>query len=107
MLTRFRSEIALTIGALTFGFNGVVAKLVLEGGMSAWRLTEIRCTGGFLAMLIYVLLTSPKALKATKKELPLLIAFGIFGIAAVQAFYFISIFTYHIEWVTSKFTSIF
>jgi drug/metabolite transporter (DMT)-like permease len=97
MLKRFRAELALTAGALTFGFNGVVAKLVLEGGMSAWRLTEIRCTGAFLAMLIYVLLTSPRTLKATKKELPLLIAFGVFGIAAVQAFYFISISKLHVS----------
>jgi len=97
VLTRFRSEIALLLGALTFGFNGVVAKLVLESGLSAWRLTEVRCTGAFVAMLIYVLATTPQELKAKRSELPLLIGFGFFGIAAVQAFYFISISKLHVS----------
>ena len=48
-------------------------------------------------MLIYVLATTPHELKAKRSELPLLIGFGFFGIAAVQAFYFISISKLHVS----------
>ncbi len=97
MLKHYRAELALGFGALCFAFNGVIAKLVLQGGLSPWRLTEIRCTGGFLATLIYVLAKNPRALAATKRELPMLISFGLFGVAAVQAFYFISIERLHVS----------
>lgn len=97
MLKHYRAELALGFGALCFAFNGVIAKLVLQGGLSPWRLTEIRCTGGFIAMLIYLLLKNPRAVQCTKRELPMLISFGLFGVAAVQALYFISIERLHVS----------
>ncbi len=97
MFTKYRSEFALALGASFFAFNGVISKLVLEGGLSAYRLTEIRATGGFLAIITYLLIRAPKSLLAKKKELPALIAFGLFGVAAVQIFYFISISKLHVS----------
>lgn len=55
------------------------------------RLTQIRCTGAFVVLLMYVLLRNPRALKATRRELPGLAVYGIIGFAAVQAGYFIAI----------------
>jgi drug/metabolite transporter (DMT)-like permease len=92
-----RAELFLFLGAITFAFNGVISKLVLEAGMSSWRLAEIRSTGAFVVMLIVVLVRKPRELLTTKKELPLLIAFGVIGVAAVQAFYFISIARLHVS----------
>lgn len=97
MLKRHRAELSLALGALCFAFNGVISKLVLQGGLSPWRLTEIRCSGGFIATGIYLLLRNPRALRCTKRELPMLISFGLFGVAAVQAFYFLSIERLHVS----------
>lgn len=97
MLKNYRAELLLALGALAFAFNGVISKLVLQGGLSPWRLTEIRTTGGFLATLIYILVKSPRLLRATKRELPALICFGLFAVAAVQALYFISIERLHVS----------
>ncbi|MEI6867575.1 MAG: EamA family transporter [Actinomycetes bacterium] len=91
MLKSHRSELFLFVGAIAFAFNGVISKLVLEAGLSAWRLTEIRTTGAFVVMAAFVVARKPKSLLTTKGELPSLLAFGIIGIAAVQAFYFIGI----------------
>ena len=91
MLKSHRAELFLLLGAVTFAFNGVISKLVLEAGLSSWRLTEIRTTGAFLVMGLVVLIRKPRALLITKSELPLLLNFGIIGIAAVQVFYFIGI----------------
>ena len=97
MLKSYRAELFLALGALTFAFNGVISKLVLQGGLSPWHLTEIRTTGGFLATLIYILAKNPRLLRATKRELPALICFGLFAVAAVQALYFISIERLHVS----------
>ena len=91
MLKTLRGEIFLLLGALLFAFNGVIAKIVLDDGLSAWRLTQIRTGGAFLLLVAFHLLFRRHELKTTKSELPWLIAFGIVGVALVQAFYFVAI----------------
>ena len=91
MLKSLRAEAFLVFGAVAFAFNGVISKLVLTGGLSAWRLTQIRCSGAFLVLLVYVLLRNHESLKTTRDELPWLAAYGVIGFAAVQVGYFIAI----------------
>lgn len=81
----------MVFGAVAFAFNGVISKLVLTGGLSAWRLTQVRCTGAFLILLFYVLVRKRESLKTTRVELPWLAAYGVIGFAAVQVGYFIAI----------------
>ena len=91
MFTRHKGEVLLVIGAIAFAFNGIVSKIVLQAGLSEWRLVQIRTGGAFLFLVTYVLLTNAKSLKITKKELPLLITYSLFGFAIVQFGYFIAI----------------
>jgi drug/metabolite transporter (DMT)-like permease len=91
VLKSFRAEAFLVLGAVAFAFNGVISKLVLTDGLSAWRLTQARCTGAFLILLLYVLLRRRDSLKTTRIELPWLAAYGVIGFAAVQVGYFIAI----------------
>ena len=91
MLRSLRAEAFLVFGAVAFAFNGVISKLVLAGGLSAWRLTQVRCTGAFLVLLLYVLLRRRESLITTRIELPWLAAYGVIGFAAVQVGYFIAI----------------
>jgi len=91
MLKTLRGEIYLFVGALLFAFNGIIAKIVLVDGLSAWRLTQIRTGGAFLLLFAFHFALRRHELKTTKSELPWLIAFGIVGVALVQAFYFVAI----------------
>lgn len=81
----------MVCGAIFFAFNGIVSKIVLAAGLSAWRLTQIRCTGAFLLLLLFVLFRNRSSLRTTKTELPWLFAYGVIGFAAVQVGYFIAI----------------
>jgi len=91
MLKALRAEAFLVLGAFAFAFNGVISKIMLTDGLSAWRLTQIRCTGAFLVLLTYVAIRNWKSLLTTKIELPWLLVYGIIGFALVQVGYFIAI----------------
>ncbi len=81
---------ALSAGTL-FAINGTVSKVILESGLSSLRLTEVRCVGGFLGLLAIVLLVQRQSLRIGRRELLLVAAFGVFGVAFVQLFYFLAI----------------
>lgn len=91
MLKAIRAEAYLVLGALAFAFNGIISKLVLTDGLSAWRLTQVRCTGAFLVLLIVVAIRNGRSLLTNRAELPWLAAYGVVGFALVQVGYFIAI----------------
>jgi drug/metabolite transporter (DMT)-like permease len=75
---------AVSFAALMFGFNASSVKIILGTEISPEQLVLFRAT--FTAVLagIFLLLTNKKAFRVTKKELPVLIFYGIFGIALMQ-----------------------
>ena len=91
MLKNLRHEIYLVFGSLFFAISSIPAKLAMESGLSAFRLTQIRTIGAFLVLFLYVYLKNKQSLRINRKELPILIAFGVFGFAAVNLFYFLAI----------------
>lgn len=91
MLKSLRAEGYLVFGAFLFAFNGIISKLVLNGGLSAWRLTQIRCSGAFIILFAFVAVRKGASLRTTRAELPWLAAYGVIGFAAVQVGYFIAI----------------
>lgn len=78
-------------GALLFAFNGTIAKSILLTGIDPARLSQLRVTGAFFVLLVYVALRNPSALRLTKKEVPILIAYGILGVAGTQYLYFVAL----------------
>ena len=91
MLKNLRHEIYLVFGSLFFAISSIPAKLAMESGLSAFRLTQIRTMGAFLVLFLYVYLKNKSSLRINRKELPIFIAFGLFGFAAVNLFYFLAI----------------
>lgn len=79
------------LAALLFAFNGVMAKPVIDMGLSAIRLTEIRNAGSFIVLAIWLLFTQRSAFKITKSELPFLLAYGVLAFTVVQSLYFVTI----------------
>lgn len=77
---------------LLWSVNAAVAKVVLDsGGLSALRLTEVRATGAGVLLFAAVAIARPGSLRATRRELVYLVAFGVCGLAFVQFFYFVGI----------------
>ncbi|MFZ4123419.1 MAG: DMT family transporter [Candidatus Planktophila sp.] len=97
MFTRHKGEVFLVIGATAFAFNGIVAKMVMQNGLSEWRMLQVRTGGAFIVLLIYVLITNYKSLRVKLSELPLLITYSLIGFALVQLGYFIAISRMHVS----------
>jgi drug/metabolite transporter (DMT)-like permease len=82
------------VSAILFGFNGTVAKLLLRGGFDAPQLSTLRATGAALGLLILCLVTPGsrrQRLTLRRRELPILISFGLTGFFLVPMLYFIAI----------------
>jgi drug/metabolite transporter (DMT)-like permease len=77
-------------GAL-FAVNGTVSKLVLRAGMDPLQLTTLRATGAFVGLLALTLALGARRLRFTRRELPLLLGYGLAGFLLVPLLYFISI----------------
>jgi drug/metabolite transporter (DMT)-like permease len=77
--------------ATLWAVNGTVSKVVLGSDISSLRLLEVRSLGAAIGFALILLLVAPARLRASRRELPFLAAFGICGLAFVQWFYFLSI----------------
>ncbi len=85
---RLGYAMALTAAAL-WAVNGVVSKVIIEsGGLPPQRLTEVRTTGAFLLLFAVLVIFRPQSLRVHRSELPVLLTFGVLGLAFVQWFYF-------------------
>src|SRR5262245_9476336 len=79
---------ALTAAAL-WAVNGVISKVIIESGdIPAQRLTEVRTSGAFALLFVVLALMRPSSLNLHRSELPVLLTFGVLGLAFVQWFYF-------------------
>jgi drug/metabolite transporter (DMT)-like permease len=90
MLNKHRGELYLVIGAIFFSLNGVIVTLVLDH-MTTFRLAQVRAIGTFFLLFLITFIQDRNSLKATRREIPTLIFYGVFGYAMVQLGYFIGI----------------
>ena len=79
------------VAATLFGINGSVAKVALSSGLSSLRLTEARCAGACLGLMLIAFARSPSSLRVRRDEVLRLAVFGVCGVALVQLFYFLAI----------------
>jgi drug/metabolite transporter (DMT)-like permease len=84
---------AMVLTAATlWAVNGTVSKVLLvSGGVPSQRLTEVRATGAFVLLLVVLLAFRRSSLRVTRRELPFLAVFGVFGLAFVAWLYFVAI----------------
>ena len=76
-----------------FAINGTISKLILRAGLDSPSLTELRATGACLGLLLLTVVTrpGPVRLRVTRRELPLLIGYGLAGFFLVPMLYFVGI----------------
>ncbi len=83
---------ALAIGgALFFAVNGSVSKITLEAGVDSLSLVLLRSAGAAICLLTLVVVADWRRLRLRRAELPLLLVYGLVGIAMVQWLYFVAI----------------
>lgn len=77
--------------AVLFSGNGATSRILLDDGMSAGELSEIRAAATFICLLAWALATRPSALAVPRRDVPWLLGFGVAGIAIVNLAYFMAI----------------
>lgn len=78
-------------GSVLFAVNGTVAKLAAGTGIDAPQLTTLRAGGAALGLFALALILGPARLRITRREVPLLIAYGLAGFFFVPMLYFVGI----------------
>jgi drug/metabolite transporter (DMT)-like permease len=81
----------VAVAATLFAVNGTVSKVILASGIDSQELTEVRCAGALLGLTLIAVATRPASLRISRRELPLLVALGVGGLALVQWSYFVAI----------------
>jgi drug/metabolite transporter (DMT)-like permease len=81
----------VAVAATLFAINGTVSKVILGSGIDSQQLTEVRCAGALVGLMLIALATRPAALPVRREELPLIVALGVGGLALVQWSYFFAI----------------
>ena len=77
--------------ASLFAVNGTVSKVILDAGIDSQQLTEVRCAGALVGLTLIALAIRPASLRIARRDLPLVIALGVGGLALVQWSYFYAI----------------
>lgn len=89
--SRPRGYLMAVSGALAFSLNGSVSKVTLSSGIDSLSLVLLRCAGATAAFLILLVCIAPARLRIRRDEWPLLLFYGVVGIALVQWLYFVAI----------------
>jgi drug/metabolite transporter (DMT)-like permease len=85
------------VASALFAVNGTVSKLVLRAGIEPPQLSTLRATGAFAGLLALSLTLRlaparrPVRLAVTRRELPVLIGYGVTGFFLVPLLYFVAI----------------
>ena len=78
-------------GAAMWALNGSMARTLLEDGVDAARLSQLRSAGSWLILLVVLGLSRRDLLRVDRAELPALALLGVVGLAGVHATYFLAI----------------
>jgi drug/metabolite transporter (DMT)-like permease len=74
-----------------WALNGNLARYLLDEGVSAFRLAQLRSFGSWVILLAVLGTARPELLRVERRELPALAFLGVVGLAGVHATYFLAI----------------
>jgi drug/metabolite transporter (DMT)-like permease len=77
--------------ATLWGLNGSFSRLLLDEGMPAARLAELRAVMSAVVLLVILAVARPRALKIQRADIPRFALLGIGGLALNNLLYFVSI----------------
>jgi drug/metabolite transporter (DMT)-like permease len=79
------------LGAAMWALNGTMAKELLDDGVDALRLAQLRSAGSWLLLAAVLGLFRRDLVRVDRRELPSLALVGVVGLAGVHATYFLAI----------------
>lgn len=83
---------ALALAAATmWSLNGSISRQLLDDGVSAVRLSELRSFGSWAILIVVLAVTRRDLLRVDRRDVPALAFLGIAGLALVHATYFVAI----------------
>jgi drug/metabolite transporter (DMT)-like permease len=86
-----RGYLLVAIGATMFALGGNLARYMLDDGVSALRLSQLRSAGSLVLLALGLALTRPELMRVRRDDLPQLAFLGICGLALVHATYYAAI----------------
>jgi drug/metabolite transporter (DMT)-like permease len=86
-----RGYLLAATGAALFSLNGIWARYLLDDGVDAARLSQLRSAGAWLILLVVLGTARPDLLRVDRGMLPGLALLGVMGLAAVHATFFLAI----------------
>jgi drug/metabolite transporter (DMT)-like permease len=86
-----RGYALIVAAAAMFGLNGSMARSLIDDGVSALRLAQLRSIGSLAILLAVLLVARRDLLRVERRELPALVFLGVAGLALVHATYFLAI----------------
>jgi drug/metabolite transporter (DMT)-like permease len=86
-----RGYLLVAIGAAMFALGGNLARYMLDDGVSAMRLSQLRSAGSLLLLAPALALTRPDLMRVRRSDLGQLAFLGVCGLAFVQATYYAAI----------------
>jgi len=78
-------------GATMWALNGTMARELLDDGVGAVRLAQLRSAGSWLILALALAVRRRDLLRVDRSELPSLALLGVVGLAGVHATYFLAI----------------
>lgn len=87
---RFGYLLAATAAAM-WALNGSLARFLLDDGVDALRLSQLRSTLSWAILVVALLVARPGLLRVRREDVPRLAIIGIVGLAGVHATYFFAI----------------
>jgi len=75
------------IGAMLFGANGSLTKLIVDAGLTPMQLTQFRTLGTALLAGAVLLVTDRAAFRLTRRQVLVMAVLGVAGVALLQASY--------------------
>ena len=86
-----RGYLLVAIGAAMFALGGNLARYMLDDGVSALRLSQLRSAGSLVLLAVALAFARPDLMRVRRADLPQLAFLGICGLALVHATYYAAI----------------
>jgi drug/metabolite transporter (DMT)-like permease len=86
-----RGTVLIVLASVCFGSSGPLVKPTMDAGLSPQQVASFRIALAAVLLLAFTGITRPRALRLRRADLPMLLGYGLVGVAAVQLLYFAAV----------------
>lgn len=88
---RARGTAFILLASVAFASSGPLAKPAMQAGLSPMQVAAVRATLAAVVLLVGVAAVMPGVLRVRREQWPLLVVYGLTGVAAVQGLFFVAV----------------